>query len=102
MWNPERIEANLKEALSKNKHLPIYPWSFDGELEARGPGWGWKIQIHFEDSTQTQTGGVLHVTLDSGNKLTGNLCDQLEAWFNEASKKYPGNYEPRIRIFADS
>lgn len=102
MW--EKIQADLEQgvnsAIDQNANLPLYLWTFDGDIAGRGPGLGWLIQAHFEDPAQE--GGVKHVTIGSGPLMNQELSDTLKVWFMNASQRYPGKLAPRIDVSINS
>jgi len=99
MWDDIRaeLERELNSALARHGGAPIYLWSLDGEISGRGPGWGWHIQLHYEDPAEP--GGVKHVSIGSGTVLDQTLSENLEAWLKGASRRHPGKVDPRIEIY---
>lgn len=94
------LDQAMTSAIAQHAALPIYLWSLDGEISGRGPGSGWLLQLHFEDSTQE--GGVRHVTIGFGDRLNQELADQLKGWLLEASQRRPGKQNPRIELYLNS
>jgi hypothetical protein len=94
------LEEQLKSALAQNGGLPIYLWSFDGEISGRGPGRGWHLQLHFEDPAQE--GAVKHLTIGFGTVMDPELSEQLLTWLMDASRRHPGKLPPRIEVDTNS
>ena len=93
--NLNDIELKLVAEIQKNKSLPIYIFTLDGEMKARTSGY-FKLQIHFEDASQP--GGVKHVDLAGADEFSSDDAASLEAWLKNVAKKHPGRYPPRIVI----
>lgn len=92
-----QLEKALVKAVADNLHLPIYLWSLAGEIQGRSTGWGWSLQVHFEDPTHD--GGVKHVTISSGDKLSRELAEKLKQWLLQKAQNHPGLLEPRVEIY---
>ncbi len=99
MWSEikTRLEETLDTVLMQNSDRPIYLWTLDGEVSGRGQGWGWSLQLHFEDPSCQ--GGVRHVIIGSGKILSPELSDQLKAWFANITQRHPARQQPRIEIY---
>lgn len=51
-WDEIHIEIQKAADEALGRQLPVYCWSLEGGEAARGPGWGWKLQLHLVDSSQ--------------------------------------------------